>query len=367
MSVWKRRAFSLFGLVLASLGTTHVCVRCLTSQKPMLEVSPLKLRVESTGGKRVFAAIRLRNRGRGDLRIERVLTDCGCSLVDSFPHVLRSGESGLLNVEGYTAVAGSRTVHITIQSNCARRGRVAVELVLVDLTQPPIVVSAPPCLRMDSTRPSDTMTWLAVRTVEAAGTTPWLQPRVTPKMPVLLTVESIKERIHQGGPHLERTYIYRLDFAPDAAVGTWYGAVVLTPPESSNGRPSAVPIVAIRAPRLHLNPDTIYFVVGPTDGDRPTTVATVLDVVGTADDSPARIDSVECSMPGLKAMVDPTNGNRLVVTCDPSRLSARERICTGHLSVRVSSSGASAVVDVPVCVSFASGLKKASSARNNER
>ena len=176
------RRTSQTGLLLATLLLLAVwgwaAVRLLRPVPPnapgVLEVEPRELTFDfDPAGDPPPAVLTLRNIGGGPLRIGDITTTCGCTLAGRpGTALLTSGQSTTLRVQGRPAQIGSKRAAVTIAAD-GSSATVPVNL-RGRQVQTPFATYVPQRLELRATRPEPMATEFTLRTVEAAGSPPWI-------------------------------------------------------------------------------------------------------------------------------------------------------------------------------------------------
>lgn len=315
LSHYTRRAALTVVAAAISLAITHFCFGLMAPNAPCLAVDPESAELTVKGHAAEFSFL-MRNAGRQPLHIRSVVPDCGCSVIQLPRKVLQPGESQQMRVSASPPRAATRALHFTIKSDCVASPVKVVELKVSDLTEPPFILFTPPSLVLRDVGEDDPVVRFGVKTVEKHGATPWLTGSANADAPAGVTLESVTDSVYQGGPHVLRSYEFRLGFKSEAAGGLWRGTLELLDASRTSKIGRGIPLVVERHGMVFSEPTMAYFASIPGEvGVRKARVRlrTRYDGVNYV------ISKLEASSPGLTAETDLDNSEIVVITFDRAK------------------------------------------------
>ncbi|GEM_PF-6357866 len=216
-------------------------------------------------------AFHVSNGGTAPLHIERILSSCGCTVIDAPKTVLKPNESSVLRVAAVRPMAGGpSTVTVTIKSDSRIDPVKQLRITGFAERTPPFVANTSQRVFISGASAS-TDFW--VETIEAPSSAPWLDD-VSSSLPFARIERlAVKESSYKDG-FVRRTYSLRAAVGQLEQSGTHPGLVL-----SSRAPDLKVPITVVVPSRYRLRPEALFaslpaeetaasfvFVVQATDG-----------------------------------------------------------------------------------------------------
>ncbi len=248
------------GIAIGLLGYQHF----LLNRSPIAIVSPMSQKVVTKPhSSRVTALYRITNAGGRDLVLGEASTTCGCSVASIQPKVLKSGEQGLIRVEGTAPNVGEKTVTISITTNAITQKPVEFQLTMVGSTKIPYVRQSSGSIRLGFIRPAQEPEKVWIETVENSGEKPWIRAASSPSP--LLDVDGglVKERPYSRGAVI-RSYKYEARLSRMPALGEVCAEVIFRGAEADPIL--RLPVSGIVRPAAFASPAALFASCKPGDG-----------------------------------------------------------------------------------------------------